>query len=161
MNENARQLAEAMAAKMRKILERGEEAMAVCLAIRSQGKPPMLIGLPMPNEQSKDMAALAMHALESQPDIEYILFLSDAWTAKLKGDAREVYQEYGSVQAIPGRQEAIIASVFGRNHLTELGQWIYERVHGKLVFSPAMEWIVPDSAEGRFVGGHATTKGVQ
>ena len=154
---NSRKFAEEMAQSMRSILEEGRDAIPMCFARRSDGKV-LSIALSFEDDggESKDFAAYAMRLIAQFPDTEYVVFLADAWMATLK---KEEYQEFeGSVRNIPGRKEAIVVSVFGRNCLTEVGHWAYEKVNGKLVFPEAMTWMTPETCEGRFVPEEATTR---
>ncbi len=161
MSEAAREFAEQMANIMRSILESGREAMPACF-IRKKSGEVTILGFDFPEgdgARSKDMAAVAMRLMMQLPEVEYIVFLSDAWVARVKPGESLDYSE--GVRNIPGRKECIIASLFGRERLTELGQWHYERVEGRAVFTPAMEWMVPEHAEGRFVMEQSTTRSRQ
>ena len=154
--DTAREFAERMAGIMKSILESGLEAMPLCFARRKDGKS-MMIGFEFPesdNEKSKDVAGIAMQILASDPGVDYVVFLSDAWYASFKKGEYEQADLSGGVRGLPQRKETIIVSLFGQNRLTELGQWHYERVDGKPVFEPTMEWMVPDEAYGRFAVGN-------
>jgi|SRR5580765_1132795 len=158
MSDDAHEFAENVAGIMKKILEEGQQAMPLCFAHRNDGGKDMMIAFEFPesdNGKSKDVAAIAMRILASDPGVDYVVFLSDAWYAtELKPGEWEQAVESG-VRSLPQRKETIIVSLFGKNRLTELAQWKYERVEGKPVFEPKLEWMVLDSAEGRFVGGHS------
>jgi len=158
MNETdtAREFAEKMAGIMKGILESGREAMPLCFAKRKDGRS-MMIGFEFSeseSEKSKDVAAIAMRVLASDPGVDYVVFLSDAWYASFKKGEYEQADLSEGVKGLPQRKETIVVSLFGKNRLTELGQWHYERVNGKPVFEPKLEWMVPESAAGRFVPGH-------
>ena len=140
---------EQAAQKMKSILEQGREAIPICL-VRLKDDQVFVLGFE-DGGKGKDQAAYAMRVLLQLPEVDYVVFLSDAWMATVEKTQYENLDLSQGVRNIPGCKEAIIASVFGRSRFTEVGYWTYERVDGKLVFSPAMVWQTPDSSEGRFV----------
>lgn len=153
--DDARQFAEEMASIMKAMIEDGKEVMAMCFS-RMKDKRVSLLGLPFPDDRSKDVAAMIMRLIRADPEVDYVVFLSDVWTAEIKQQPGEEVDYSLPVRKRPDRQEAVIATLFGRNRLTEFGKWKYERQSGKVIFSPKMEWMVPDSSKGRFVVGDET-----
>lgn len=153
MEEEAREFAEKMAKQMRSILEEGREATPVCFA-RTKNGDTLVVGFEFISERSKDAAAAAMRILEKMPEVEFIVFLTDAWMAELTKEELGNADLSQGVRNMPKRKEAIIANIFGRNRFSEFGRWIYERVNGKPVFSSSMEWVMPSHSAGRFAMDH-------
>ena len=149
---NPREVAQDMAQSMRKILESGKEAIPICVIVPKTGKS-IIVGFEFPKgaPEAKDQAAQFMQRMQRDPEVDYVIFLSDAWCAKAV--TQEEYQKYGSVEAMPGRSEGILVNVFGRERFTELGAWRYRRENGKLIFeTPQIEWYdKATQVEGRFV----------
>ena len=144
-----REFAESMALKMKGIIESGEAAMPICCAHRQDTNEMLLIGIELPNEYAKDMAALAIKMLARTPEIDYVIFLTDAWMKSMK---QEEYQKFtGSLKNVPDRQEAIIASIYTKAGTPDLGSWVYAREDGLIKFTEKMKWHEPSFAEGRFI----------
>jgi hypothetical protein len=153
-----REFAESMALKMKGILESGQPAMPVAFA-HSINDEILVIGFEFPDEASKDIASLVIKLMNQNKAIDYIIFLTDAWIATVKTSNLENVDLSQGVRNIPGRQEAIVASIFTKLMVPEVGYWIYERGeaggdHSKPVFHEKMKWLGPvDNLEatGRFV----------
>jgi len=158
MKETPREFAQKMAQSMREILEGGREAIPLCFVVPKQGKI-NIVAFEFPEGQGsrpKDTAAYVMQMFKKDPEIDFVVFLSDAWCVEIrgnKGNVMEEYQKYGSVKDMPQRSEGIVVSIFGNRRLNDLGTWKYRRQGKKLVFAtPQIEWQEGASQiEGRFV----------
>ncbi|MBO0887466.1 hypothetical protein J2P12_00035 [Candidatus Bathyarchaeota archaeon] len=156
-----RELAELMAGKMKSIIEAGEEALPVCLIHRKDTDEIGVFGFEFDDEHSKDMAANAMRLINKMPQVDYLVFLCDAWWASIKtSDMKNVDLSQG-VRNVPDRQEAIVASIYTKLEVPEMGYWIYAHHNGQVKFTEKMEWMSCDHAEGRFVPPSPSIKSVQ
>lgn len=111
-----------------------------------------MVGFQFNGEQSKDAASMAIRTMAKMPGIAYVVFLTDAWVAVLEGKQSQTVDVSRGVKNVPGRKEAIVASIFGRGDKADVGHWIYDRdKDGKPVFGE-FEW-TPNAVEfrGRFV----------
>ena len=147
--EEVRQFAEEMAKTMKSMIEAGDEAMPIAFVHRRDGQNEAFM-FELRDVESKEGTATVLRLLTARPNVEFVVFLTDAWMAAMKLGKEIDLSPYGeSVKNMPGRTEVIVASIFRKGQPGEIGHWKHE---GK-VFAPKMEWL-PWGSEltGRFVG---------
>jgi len=150
-----KQYAAEMALKMREAIEKGDEAMPITFVVGEDNKI-AVIGTPFSGERSKDAAAVMMRQMANQIGTRFVVFISDSWT-KIVGEGEEVDTSQG-LKNIPGRTEAIVISIFGREIGPQpiVGTWNYGRDKDQRpVFESEIKWMDKKGHgfEGRFVPG--------
>lgn len=154
-----KQYATEMARRMKEIIEEGKDALPMTFAVDFDNKV-ILIATPFSGEdqgeRAKDGAAIMMRMVANQPETRFVVFMSDSWVKTV--EPNESVDASKGLKNVPGRTEAIVITVFGKEIGREpmMGTWNYGRDSAnKPVFEPEIQWVdmTKMGAEGRFVPG--------
>jgi len=136
---------EDMMAKMREIIESGQDAIPMAFKVGTDGVV-LPIGIAgMKGEPEKNSVSRMLRELAAQPDTACVVFLCDSYIKMVEHGEHVVAR----LKDVPGRRECVSATVSGRDVAPAWATWIYDRdAAGKPVFETAIKWA--DRAEGRF-----------
>jgi hypothetical protein len=139
---------EGMAEKMHDTIMSGQQALPMIFKVDKDDKITVIAVADM-DDKVKDQVAYMLYALAQEPTTQFVVFMSDSWMKTLEPGEDRGHRQ---VRDIPGRREAIVATISGRGINPIVGTWAYDRdANGKPVFDPSFEWKKDGTALGRFV----------
>lgn len=140
-----RKLTEMMMGKMRSIMESGEEPVPVIFCIKKDEK--LEIHGVAPDLMRREQLANVVKDQVQRKSVQYVVLLAVAWVATV--DSKKEVDLRTGVKGVPGRGEAIIGWVYGKNNDSQVVKWKYKKVGRAYTFKD-MEWTDGKQASGRF-----------